>query len=34
MEELIDQVKKELLRTFLWIVIAMSVSTAIYFLAW
>lgn len=34
MEELVAQVKKELLRTFLWIVIAMSVSVGIYFLAW
>lgn len=32
MEELAAQVKKELLRTLFWVVIAMSVSTGVYFL--
>jgi hypothetical protein len=34
MEELTAQVKKELFRTFIWIIIAMSISGAIYFLIW
>jgi len=31
-EELAAQVKKELLRTLFWVVIAMSASTGVYFL--
>lgn len=34
MEELTAQVKKELLRTLFWIVIAVSVSVAIYYFVW
>lgn len=34
MEELSTQVKKELLRTLLWVVIAMGTATGVYFLVW
>ena len=34
MEKLTAQVKEELLRTLVWLVIAVSISTAIYYLVW
>ena len=34
MEKLTAQVKKELLRTFIWVVIAMAIATGVYYLVW
>jgi hypothetical protein len=34
MKELTEQVKKELLRTIFWAIIALSVSIAFYYLIW
>lgn len=34
MEDLAAQVKKELLRTLIWLIIALSVSIGVYFLIW
>lgn len=34
MEELRIQVKGEMLRTFLWLVISLGISLAVYYLAW
>ena len=34
MDKLTAQVKKELLRTFIWVVIAMAIATGVYYLVW
>ncbi len=34
MEELTAQVKRELFRTLIWLVIAISISVGIYYLLW
>ena len=34
MEKLTAQIKEELLRTLIWLVIAVSISTAIYYFVW
>jgi len=34
MEELTKQVKRELLRTLFWVVVAMSIAVALYYLVW
>jgi len=34
MEDLAAQVKKELLRTLIWLIVALSVSIGVYFLIW
>ncbi len=34
MDKLNAQVKKELLRTLFWVVIAMSAATSVYYLVW
>jgi len=34
MKELTEQVKRELLRTLFWVLFALSVSIALYFLIW
>lgn len=34
MEELTAQVKKELLRTLFWVIVALSIAVGIYFLVW
>jgi len=34
MDKLTVQVKKELLRTLFWVVIAMAIATGVYYLVW